>query len=87
MPKGKASIRKAVTKMTAVCGLTGMTMADIEGSGEPVGKHTVSIMISKAVSDAVDQFSLDQKNVEADKLDFETKLRKGMQELVTPLVE
>jgi len=33
--------------------LTGMTMADMEG-GEPVGKHTVQLMIMKAVGDATD---------------------------------
>lgn len=30
---------------------------------------------------------MDSKNAEADRLDFETKIRKGMQDLVAPLVD
>ena len=44
-------------------------------------------MIQKAIEDASDIFQLETKNLEADKLVFETKLRKTMQDLVAPVVE
>jgi tRNA 2-selenouridine synthase SelU len=44
-------------------------------------------MISKAIEDASDMFTLEAKNLEADKLVFETKMRKTMQNLVAPVVE
>jgi hypothetical protein len=44
-------------------------------------------MIQKAVGGAVEQFALETKNQAAERLDFETKLRKQMQELVVPMVE
>lgn len=73
----KKKLTKVITQAKAMSALTGMTMADMEG-GEPVGKHTVQLMIMKAVGDATDQFTLDTKNAEAERLDFETKIRKGM---------
>ena len=44
-------------------------------------------MIAKAILDATDQFTLECKNQETDKLVFETKMRKTMQDLVAPVVE
>ena len=44
-------------------------------------------MINKAVVDAVDQVVVEGRNQQADRHHYETKLRKDMQGLVTPLVE
>lgn len=44
-------------------------------------------MIQKACEDLHNQFALDIRNQEADKLVMETKMRKTMQDLVAPLVE
>lgn len=44
-------------------------------------------MIAAAVGDAVERFELEGKNAAADKHAFETKLRRDMQGLVSPLVD
>ena len=44
-------------------------------------------MIQSAIEHASDMFVLETKNLEADKLVFETKMRKTMQDLVAPVVE
>lgn len=44
-------------------------------------------LIQRALADQSDQFNIDNKNLEADKLAFETKLRRAMQDLVAPCVE
>ena len=52
-----------------------------------VTRTQVEGMIHKAVSEVTDQVTLDSKNQDADKLVFETKLRRTMQDLVAPVVE
>ena len=52
-----------------------------------VTRTQVENMIHKAVSEVTDQVTLDSKNQDADKLVFETKLRRTMQDLVAPVVE
>lgn len=67
--------------------LTLATRDDIERKGEPVGKHQAQIMIINAVTDAKKQFELDHSNVAAEKLELEVRLRKQMEELITPIIE
>ena len=52
-----------------------------------ISEDKVKTMIQKAIEDASDIFQLEAKNMEADKLVFETKMRKTMQDLVAPVVE
>lgn len=44
-------------------------------------------MITKAVQDARQEFELEHRNVSAEKLELEVRLRKQMHELVNPIVE
>jgi hypothetical protein len=61
------------------------------GGGEEhydgITRTQVEGLIHKAVSEITDQVTLDNKNQDADKLVFETKLRRTMQDLVAPVVE
>ena len=78
-PKKKA-LTKVVRGIQISAGMGG-------GHEESVTKSEVDRMIQKALSDQADQFNIDNKNLEADKLAFETKLRRAMQDLVAPCVE
>jgi hypothetical protein len=52
-----------------------------------ISKDEVKAMITQAIEDASEMFALEAKNLEADKLVFETKMRRTMQDLVAPVVE
>ena len=54
---------------------------------EGIDKQTVEFMIQKACEDLHNNFALDIRNQEADKLVMETKMRRTMQDLAAPLVE
>lgn len=60
---------------------------DQETEESGLTEERVKQMIAKAIEDASDIFQLESKNMEADKLVFETKMRKTMQDLVAPVVE
>ena len=64
--------------------VTATRQDDVE---EGISEEKVKTMIQKAIEDASDIFQLEAKNMEADKLVFETKMRKTMQDLVAPVVE
>jgi hypothetical protein len=49
-----------------------------EDGDQTVSRDEVKNMITKAIDDASEMFSLDAKNHEADKLVFETKMRRTM---------
>ena len=90
----KAAPKKKLQKVAR-----GVAAAAALGGGLPSGgkkfddaedyitRSQAESLITKAVSDVTDQFTLDNKNLEADKLAFETKLRRAMQDLVAPCVE
>ena len=70
--------------------MASMAVAVTRPDGEPeegISEEKVKNMIQKAIEDASDIFQLEAKNMEADKLVFETKMRKTMQDLVAPVVE
>lgn len=68
-------------------------MPGVNSQNEAIGVDTsiseekVKQLIQKAIEDAGELFQLESKNMEADKLVFETKMRKTMQDLVAPVVE
>ena len=55
--------------------------------GEPPTRHEVDKMIAKAVQDLQERVESFEHNIEADKNDHDTKLRKWMQELIMPITE
>ena len=63
------------------------TPAQAGDPADTVTKPQVERMISIAVTEAVERFELEGKNLAADKHAFETKLRRDMQGLVSPLVD
>ena len=90
---GGPTAKKAWGKLGRL-GATANAIAGAGGGGgstvdpeEQVTRTQVEGMIHKAVSEVTDQVSLDSKNQDADKLVFETKLRRTMQDLVAPVVE
>lgn len=88
VPK-KKSLQKVV-RGVSMAGAIGGPQGGPQKVGDTedfVTKHQAEHMITKAISDVADQFTLDNKNLEADKLAFETKLRRAMQDLVAPCVE
>ena len=96
--RGKSPPSRGVAKLRAATKAVGLGLR-LQGdaatpaaerpdpSADHVTKSQVEKMISIAVSDAVERFELEGKNLTADKHAFETKLRRDMQGLVSPLVD
>lgn len=53
---GIKKLKTAMTKVSGISAIGGVTMAELEGGGEPIGKHGVQLMLAKAIGDAVEQF-------------------------------
>ena len=87
-PAKKKSLQKIVRGVSMATALGGgLGSKKHEETEDYLTRNQAENIMTKAISDVTDQFTLDNKNLEADKLAFETKLRRTMQELVAPCVE